>query len=115
MKTSLIAACLSCLGSTLLAVDPPPAEPGAVVDKAIPFTLPVSELTSSGFIYTEPNGTKQKLVVTTKTEVMQGDRAAVFGDIKLGDIVTGTLTKTTGTNEWKILKITKFEPAPKKP
>lgn len=93
----------------LLAVDSPPAEANAVVEKAVPFRLQVSELTSSSFSHTAPDGSKQKLFATSKTAVSKGDRSAVFGDIKLGDIITGLRVKKEAEGEWDIVNITNIE------
>jgi hypothetical protein len=90
-----------------------PTEPNAVVDKPTAFTLPVSELAVSSFTYVAPNGARERHVVTSRTQVMQGEKAAVFGDIKLGDIVTGLRVQKPDSDEWEILKIKSFtHPAP---
>jgi hypothetical protein len=89
-------------------------EANAVVEKPAPFTARVSELTTSGFMSVGPNGAKQTNLVTAKTEIKKGDKSAVFGDLKLGDVVTGTRTKTPKAGEWDVLKITNFVSEPAK-
>lgn len=60
------------------------------------------------------DGAEVKHVVTDKTEIKNGEAAAKFGDIKVGDMVGGTRIKKSDT-EYEIVKITKFgPPAPKK-
>jgi hypothetical protein len=61
------------------------------------------------------NGVEVKYVVTDKTEIMNGEAAAKFGDIKVGEYVSGSMLKKSGT-ESEVVKITKFgAPMPKAP
>jgi hypothetical protein len=58
-----------------------------------------------------------KFVVTDKTEIKNGDAAAKFEDIKVGDTVSGSRIKKSDT-EYEVVKITKFgvaAPKEKKP
>jgi hypothetical protein len=60
------------------------------------------------------DGVEVKHVVTDKTEIKNGDAAAKFEDIKVGDTVAGSRLKKSDT-EYEVVKITKFGPtAPKK-
>lgn len=66
------------------------------------------------------DGKRVANVVTDKTEIKQGDAAAKFEDIKVGDTVAGLRTKTKPDgSEYEVVKITKFgakaAPAEKKP
>ena len=61
------------------------------------------------------DGVEVKNVVTDKTEIKNGEAAAKFGDIKLGESVSGLRLKKSDT-EYEVVKITKFGPAaPKAP
>jgi len=60
------------------------------------------------------DGAEIKHVVTATTEIKNGDAAAKFEDIKIGDYVSGLRNKKSDT-EYEVVKITKIgPPAPKK-
>jgi hypothetical protein len=60
------------------------------------------------------DGAEIKHVVAATTEIKNGEAAAKFEDIKVGDYVSGTRNKKSDT-EYEIVKITKFgEATPKK-
>lgn len=113
MKSLLLALGLS-FSALAAQAQNPSTEANAVVEKPAPFTARVSELTTSGFISVGPNGAKQNNLVTAKTEIKKGEKSSVFGDIKLGDVVTGSRTKTSKAGEWDVLKITNFVSEPAK-
>lgn len=90
-----------------------PAKPA----KALPFNSEVDEIDAAGKSFTHNNvdGKKVKNVVTDKTEIKQGEAAAKFEDIKVGDTVAGLrLKKAEDGTEYEIVKITKFGPKPAK-
>jgi hypothetical protein len=60
------------------------------------------------------DGKKGVNTVTSTTEIKNGDKAAKFEDIKVGDYVAG-LRKKTGENAYEVLKITKFGAKAAKP
>ena len=66
------------------------------------------------FTMTRKDGVSIKHVVTATTEIKNGDAAAKFEDIKVGDFVNGLRHKKSDT-EYEVVKITSFKPAPAKP
>jgi len=54
-----------------------------------------------------------KNVVTATTDIKNGDAAAKFEDIKVGDYVSGSRIKKSET-EYEIVKISKFGPKTEK-
>ena len=65
------------------------------------------------FTMTRKDGVAIKHVVTATTEIKNGEAAAKFEDIKVGDFVNGLRNKKSDT-EYEVVKITKFGPAPAK-
>lgn len=89
------------------------AEKAAKTDKPLPMNARVDEIDAKAktFTQTTQDGKKVKHVVTATTTIMQGEAAAKFEDIKVGDMVAGLRKKTNedGT-EYEVVKITKFGP-----
>lgn len=88
--------------------------------KALPMNTKVDAIDAAtkSFTHTnKPKGTEAaktvKFVVTDKTEIKNGEAAAKFGDIKVGDTVSGLRLKKSDT-EYEVVKITKFGIAPPK-
>ena len=66
------------------------------------------------FTMKRKDGVEVKHVVAATTEIKNGDAAAKFEDIKVGDYVSGLRNKKSDT-EYEVVKITKIGPAtPKK-
>ncbi len=95
-----------------------PAAPAAKAPKPLPFSSTADEIDAAGKSFTHANadGKKVKNVVTDKTEIKNGEAAAKFEDIKVGDKVSGLrLKKNADGTEYEVVKITKFAaPAAKK-
>lgn len=93
---------------------PPAADAKAA--KPLPMHSRVDALDAAGKTFTHKNadGKEVKFTVTAATEIKNGEAAAKFEDIKVGDFVSGLRLKK-GENDWEIVKITKFGPAPTKP
>jgi len=96
------------------------AKPAAVdkvkADKPMPMHAMVESLdaTAKTFSHKTKDGKMVKYMVTDKTEIKNGDKAAKFDDIKVGDYVSGLrLKKAEG--EYEVVKITKFGPEAMKP
>lgn len=98
------------------AADKPAAAPKA--PKALPFSSTADEIDAAGKSFTHKNadGKVVKNVVTDKTEIKNGEAAAKFEDIKVGDKVSGLrVKKNDDGTEYEVVKITKFSaPAAKK-
>lgn len=77
--------------------------------RALPMNSRVDEIDAAGKTFTtkRKDGVAVKHVVTDKTDIKQGDAAATFGDIKVGDTVAGSRVKKSDT-EYEVVKITKF-------
>src|SRR5205085_7273322 len=90
-----------------------PAEEKAA--HALPMNSRADEIDAAGKTFTtkRKDGVAVKHVITDKTEIKQGDTAATFGDIKVGDTIAGSRLKKSET-EYEVVKITKFGPAKKK-
>ena len=90
----------------------PAEEKGA---RALPMNSRADEIDAAGKTFTtkRKDGVAVKHVVTDKTEIKQGDAAATFGDIKVGDTVAGSRLKKSET-EYEVVKITKFGEPKKK-
>ena len=93
---------------------PAEAKPAAKEAKAVkpmPMNARVDEIDAKAQTFTQvrKDGVKVKHVVTAKTEIHQGEAAAKFEDLKVGDMVGGLRIKTNpdGT-EYEVVKITKF-------
>ena len=82
--------------------------------RPLPMNARVDEIDAAGKTFTlkRKDGVAVKHVVTDATEIKQGDAAAKFEDIKVGDVVAGLRNKKSDT-EYEVVKITKFG-APKK-
>jgi len=96
-----------------------PAAPAAPTEKPKteakpgPFHTTVDSIDAKGQSFTHKNkdGKEVKNLVTSKTELKNGDKEAKFSDIKVGDEVTGMRLKK-GDNEYEIIK-TSYIGAPK--
>lgn len=92
--------------------------PGAV--KPLPMNSRADVIDAKAKTFTmkrKTDGAEIKHVVTDKTEIKNGEAAAKFGDIKVGDTVSGLRIKKSDT-EYEVVKITKFgvaAPRAKKP
>ncbi len=84
--------------------------------KPLPMHSRVDAIDAAAKTFTHKNadGKEVKFTVTATTEIKQGEAAAKFEDIKVGDFVSGLRNKKSDT-EWEVVKITKFGPAPTKP
>jgi hypothetical protein len=91
----------------------PAAEPGA--PKPIPMYSRVDAIDEKAKTFTtkKKDNTEVKHVVTATTEIKNGEAAAKFEDIKVGDTVSGLRLKKSPT-EYDVVKITKFGVAPPK-
>lgn len=98
---------------------PAPATPAppktADASKPIPMYAEVGTIDVAGKSFTHKNktGKEVKFVITDKTEIKNGEAAAKFGDIKVGDWVSGSRLKKSDT-EYEVVKITKFGPKTEK-
>lgn len=95
--------------------------PAPGTPKALPMNTKVDSIDAAAKTFThtnKPKGTEApktvKFVVTDKTEIKNGEAAAKFADIKVGDTVSGLRLKKSDT-EYEVVKITKFGIAPPKP
>ena len=84
--------------------------------KPLPMHSRVDAIDAAAKTFTHKNadGKEVKFAVTATTEIKNGEAAAKFEDIKVGDFVSGLRNKKSDT-EWEVVKITKFGPAPTKP
>lgn len=89
---------------------PAPAEP-AKPAKPLPMYSRVDTIDVAGKTFTNKrkDGVEVKHVVTATTEIRNGEAAAKFADIKIGDYVSGLRLKK-GEKEYEVVKITKFGP-----
>ena len=85
-------------------------------DRPLPMYARVDILDAKAKSFTtkrKRDGAEVKHVVTATTEIKNGDAAAKFEDIKVGDYVSGLRNKKSDT-EYEVVKITKIgPPAPK--
>ena len=83
-------------------------------DKPLPMHSMVDSIDATAMTFTHKNkdGKVVKHVVTAKTEIKNGEKAAKFEDIKVGDYVSGLRLKKSDT-EYEVVKITKFGPEAK--
>jgi hypothetical protein len=72
-----------------------------------------SDAKAKTFTMKRKDGVEVKHVVTATTEIKNGDAAAKFEDIKVGDYVNGLRLKKSET-EYEVVKITKIGPPPPK-
>ncbi len=91
----------------------PAAEAGA--PKALPMYTRVDSIDAKAKTFTnkKKDNTEVKHIVTATTTIMNGEAAAKFEDIKVGDTVSGLRMKKSPT-EYEVVKITKFGIAPPK-
>src|SRR4030095_14702597 len=86
-------------------------------DRPLPMHTRVDSIDAKAKTFTQKrmrDGAEIKHVVTATTEIKNGDAAAKFEDIKVGDYVNGLRLKKSDT-EYEVVKITKIgPPAPKK-
>ena len=84
--------------------------------KPLPMHIRVDVIDAAAKTFTHKNvdGKEVKFTITATTEIKNGEAAAKFEDIKVGDFVSGLRNKKSAT-EWEVVKITKFGPAPAKP
>ena len=77
--------------------------------KPIPMNLRADAIDAGAKTITtkRKDGVEVKHVVTDKTEIKNGEAAAKFEDIKVGDQIGGLRVKKSDT-EYEIVKITKF-------
>lgn len=95
------------------AATPVPATPAAAATPAAPratgmyVKVDAIDAKAKSFTHTNKDGTVVKFIVTGRTEIKNGDAAAKFEDIKVGDTVSGSRIKKSAT-EYEVAKITKF-------
>lgn len=86
-------------------------------NRPLPMYVHVDSIDAKAKTFTlkrKKDGAEVKHVVTATTEIKNGDAAAKFEDIKVGDYVSGLRNKKSDT-EYEVVKITKIGPAtPKK-
>lgn len=85
------------------------AEKVAGEGKALPMNSRADSIDAAAktFTHKKKDGVEVKHVVTSTTEIKNGDAAAKFEDIKVGDYVSGLRKKKSDT-EYEVVKITKF-------
>jgi hypothetical protein len=91
-------------------------KPETKADRPMPMHTRVDSIDAKAKTFTQKrrDGVEVKHVVTATTEIKNGDAAAKFEDIKVGDYVNGLRLKK-GVAEYEVVKITKIgPPAPKK-
>ncbi len=90
----------------------PEAKPAAPATKPMPMSTKVDAIDAAAksFSHTNKDGKVVKFNVLDTTEIKNGEAAAKFEDIKVGDTVSGLRTKKSDT-EYDVVKITKFGPA----
>ena len=105
-------------GKSAEAAKPAEAKPAvpAKAEKPYPMHTVADVIDASAKTFTHKNkdGKEVKHVITAKTEIKNGDKEATFGDIKVGDTVSGLRLKKSDT-EYEVVKITKFGVEEKKP
>jgi len=93
-----------------------PAAEAKASAKTLPMNARVDMMDASAKTFTTKrlkDGVEVKHMVTATTEIKNGDAAAKFEDIKVGDWVGG-LRMRKGQNEFEVVKITKFGAKPAK-
>jgi hypothetical protein len=81
---------------------PAPAKPIGMYSK-----VDSIDAAAQSFTHRNKDGKEVKFVITGKTQIKNGDKPASFGDIKVGDTVSGSRIKKSDT-EYEVVKITKF-------
>src|SRR5262245_27728620 len=84
-------------------------------NKPLPMHARADSIDAKGKTFTQKrkDGVEVKHIVTATTEIKNGDAAAKFEDIKVGDYVNGLRLKKSET-EYEVVKITKIGPPPPK-
>jgi hypothetical protein len=99
------------------AAAPAAEKPGKKANGPVPMYTRVDSIDAKAKTFTlkrKADGVEVKHILTATTDIKNGDAAAKFEDIKVGDYVSG-LRQRKGETEWEVLKITKIgPPAPKK-
>jgi hypothetical protein len=92
---------------------PPAAE---AKERKIPMNTRVDMIDAANKTFTHVNadGKQVKFVLTPTTVIQQGEAAAKFTDIKVGDTISGSRIKVSDT-EYTVVRITKFGVVVKKP
>ncbi len=93
-----------------------PAGAEKKADKPLPMNATATEIDAAAktFTHVTADGKRVKHTVTATTTIMQGETAAKFEDIKVGDKVAGLRLKKAA-DDYEVVKITKFGvKAPKK-
>jgi hypothetical protein len=93
----------------------PAAAATGTSERKLPMYARVDALDAKGkaFIQKRKDGVEIRHVLSDSTEIKNGDAAAKFSDIKVGDWVSG-LRYRTGENEYAVVKVTKIGPASEK-
>ena len=92
-----------------------PAADAVKAVKPLPMYSRVDTIDAKAKTFTHKNADEKVVTftVTATTEIKQGETAAKFEDIKVGDMVSGLRLKK-GEGQYEVVKITKFGPAPAK-
>lgn len=93
------------------AAEAKPAAPEAKPPKAMGMSTKVDAIDAAkkSFTHTNKDGKVVKFNVLATTEIKNGDAAAKFEDIKVGDTVNGSrMKKNEDGTEYDVVKITKF-------
>lgn len=87
----------------------PDAKPEEKAPKALPMNARADVIDASAKTFTmkRKDGVEVKHMITETTDIKQGEAAAKFEDIKVGDTVSGSRHKKSDT-EYEVVKITKF-------
>ena len=95
--------------------DAAPAKEEPKAAKPLPMHSRVDAIDAAGKTFTNKrkDGVEVKHVVPATAEIKNGEAAAKFEDIKVGDYVSGLRLKKSET-EYEVVKITKFGAAPDK-
>ncbi len=90
----------------------PEAKPDAKAEKTLPMNATATEIDAAAktFTHVTKEGKRVKHTVTATTEIKNGEAAAKFEDIKVGDQVSGSRKKNADGTEYEVVKITKFGP-----
>lgn len=91
----------------------PAAKPEAKAEKPFPMNAMATEIDAAAktFTHVTKDGKRVKHTVAATTEIKNGEAAAKFEDIKVGDQVSGSRNKKNADGtEYEVVKITKFGP-----
>jgi hypothetical protein len=100
-------------GETKPAEASKPAAKEVKAVKPLPMNARVDEIDALAKTFTQvrKDGVRVKHVVTKDTPIHQGEAAAKFEDLKVGDMVGGLrVKKSADGTEYEVVKITKFGP-----